>query len=284
MLMNDLYLSPGLVTCFDEFDPSDPPADPPSTPPADPPADPPAGGLPQDKVNEILAKERRKHQQALQQQEKMVKELLEKANLTDQQRKEWEANLHTLQEQLVTTQGQLRSKEQEAVAERKKLEETFQAKITEMERRASEWENRYRKETVYRSLYDAGNKNDAYNADQIVTILLPMSKLVEDVDDNGKPKGTFKTVVEFPDVDPTTGDLSIAVRSPEDTVKRMKELVDYQNLFRSNVVSGLGSNSSTAGIPTGATGKPDLARIARDPQQYRKLRQERPDLFNTKSR
>jgi hypothetical protein len=278
MSVFDLYLSPALLACYDNEPAGDPPA-------GDPPAgDPPAGGdktFTQEQVNKFLAEDRRKtsaaHKAALEKTETTYKELLtNNQNLSAKERQ-------ALEENLAIVQGQLRTKEQQAAFEKKQLEETFQQKLTEKEKAAAEWESRYRDSTISRSLQDAAVTNDAFSPDQIVTILRPMTKLIEVVDEGTKkPTGFYRPVIEFPDKDPNTGETVTTTRTPEEAVKRMKELPEkYGNLFKSNVVSGIGSNS-TAGLPAGSGGKIDVRKLT--PAQYREIRAKNPELLGLRGR
>ena len=69
----------------------------------------------------------------------------------------------------------------------------------------------------------------------------------------------------------------------ERAVKRMKELPDlYGNLFKSNVVSGIGASSATGGLMSGGKGNLDLEKVAQDPVLYRKIRAEHPEWLGLK--
>lgn len=222
----------------------------------------------QDDVNRILADDKRKHQAALLKTEQTYKDLLANNKaLTEKDRA-------TLEDNLATVQGQLRTKEEQAKMEKRQLEEQLNGKIKEHETRAVEWENRYKTETVARSIQDAAVTADAFQPSQIVALLKPMTRLVEVIDEKtGKSTGQFKTVVDFPDVD-AEGNPTVTVRTPTEAVKRMKDLPEtYGNLFKSNIVSGIGSNSTT-GITPGANGKIDLSKLS--PEQYRELRKTNP--------
>jgi hypothetical protein len=222
----------------------------------------------QDEVNRFVAEEKRKQQAALLKTEQSFKELLAtNQNLSAKERQ-------TLEENLATVQGQLRTKEEQAKMEKKQLEEQLTGKIKEHETRAHEWENRYKTETVTRSLQDAAIQADAFQASQIVALLTPMTRLVEMIDEKtNKSTGKFRPVVDFPDVD-ADGNPAITVRTPEEAVKRMKDLPEtYGNLFKSNVVSGIGANSST-GVTPGANGKINLRNL--NAEQYRELREKNP--------
>jgi hypothetical protein len=78
------------------------------------------------------------------------------------------------------------------------------------------------------------------------------------------------------DVDPKTGEPVQMVRTPEEAVKRMKELPDtFGNLFKSGVVSGIGAGMATGGTPGG--GRVDVRKLT--PQQYRELREKNPEAL-----
>ena len=58
----------------------------------------------------------------------------------------------------------------------------------------------------------------------------------------------------------------------------MKELPDiWGNLFRSGVVSGIGSRSATGGLMPGQGGQIDVRKLT--PQQYREIRAKNPELL-----
>lgn len=265
MLKNDLYLSKGLVSCYEGEGDDDAAA---AAAAAAAAGDPPAKTFTQEEVNRILADDKRKHQAALLKTETTYKDMLaSNQSLTAKERA-------TLEENLQMVQGQLRTKEEQAKMERKQLEEELSGKIKSANDKAVEWEGRYKNETVARSLQDAAVSADAFNPSQIVTILKPWTKLVEDIDEkSGKSTGRFKSVVEFPDVD-SEGQPTISTRTPADAVKRMKDLPEtYGNLFKSNVVSGIGSNSTTGSTP-GNGKKLDLSKLTTE--QYRELRKTNP--------
>ncbi len=224
----------------------------------------------QEDLNRILAEDRRKHQAQLKEQAEKLEGVLKSQSLTEQDRK-------VLQENLVAVQGQLRSVEAQATKEKQELEHSFQARLADMEKKAATWESMYRDSTIQRSLQDAALKNEAFNPRQIVTLLKPMTKMIEDTDPVTKrPNGLYKVVVEMPDVDPKNGESVLMVRTSDEAVKRMKELPDqYGNLFKSGVVSGIGSGAATGGFTPGSGGKIDVRKLT--PQQYREIRAQHPE-------
>lgn len=272
-MYDNLYPSCAQFVCYEGEPPAAPP--PPAAPQASPVVDDikaPASFTPeqQREFNEALAKDRRKHQAALQVAEKQMQDLLQGKSLSDTERAKAE-------EALATVQMQLRTKEQQAAFERQKLEEAHGKALKEATEKATHWESRYRDSTVARALQDAAVSGDAFRSEQLVTILRPMTKLVEE-------NGEFKTMVEFPDTDPITKEPMMTLRTPEDAVKRMREIPEvYGNLFKSGVVSGIGANSATGGLTPGKDGKVDLEKLAKDPVQFRKVLKENPQLLGLRS-
>jgi len=224
----------------------------------------------QDDVNRFLAEDKRKHQTALAQVEAKLTEALADRTMTEATRK-------ALEENLTAIQGQLRTKEQQLAHEKKQMEEVHTSEVVELKKKVQVWEALYRDSTVERALQDAAVKGDAFNAEQIVVLLRPMTKLLEVVDERtGKTTGKYKPMVEMSDVDPKTGEPVQMVRTPEEAVKRMKELPDtFGNLFKSGVVSGIGAGTAAGGVPGG--GRVDVRKLT--PQQYRELREKNPEAL-----
>ncbi len=222
----------------------------------------------QEDVNRFLADDKRKHQAALTNVEQKLKDALEDRNMTEATRK-------TLEENLAAVRGELRTKEEILTLEKKKVEETLTQKVADAEKKAVLWEGLFREKEIERSLQDAAVKNEAWSPDQIVILMRGKTALVEDIDEKtGKPKGTYAPKVRMPGVDPQTGEAVELVLSPDDAVKRMKELPDiYANLFKPNVVSGVGGGTATGGAPGG--GRVDVRKLT--PQQYRELREKDPE-------
>jgi len=205
-------------------------------------------------INKILAEDKRKHQERYVALEGSYKDLLTNQNLTKDER-------DSLQQRLEDVQKANRTKDQQAEFERKAAEEKYQNELKTATARADHWENLFKKETVSRSLTDAASSADAYNPLQVVTILQPMTQL-KDID------GTLTPMVDFQDIDEKTGEPVITLRTPADAVKRMQELPKiHGNLFRSNVVSGVGSGQASVSN----AGEVDFTNMSA--AEYRKNRQ-----------
>lgn len=229
------------------------------TPPGDPPAgDPPADDqktFTQEDLNRILADDKRKHQEKLKQVEGNYQELLKSQSLTKEERDKLKSDLQDLQKSQLT-------KEQQLERERKEAEEKYKNELKSEMERANHWEGLFKKETVNRSLQDAAMGAEAFNPNQIVGLLQPFTEL-KDVEGNLSP------MVDFPDVDEKTGDEIRTLRTPQDAVKRMKELPKmYGNLFKSNVVSGVGAGNAPGTAEVDAI---DYSKMTTE--QYRKHRQ-----------
>lgn len=231
----------------------------------------------QEDVNRFLAEDRRKHQAQLQKIESQYQELLKNQNLTEQERTRLVGALDDVQKQL-------RTKEQQLAYEKKQLEEQYQSRLSEAEKNAGRWEGLYKESMISRALQDAAVQHDAFRPDQVVSLLRPMTKLVEEIDSKtGKSTGALKPMIDFPDMNQDTGESFIGQLTPADALRRMKEIPEvYGNLFKSGVVSGIGANSATGGLTPGANGRVDVRKLT--PQQYREIRQKNPELLGLRPR
>jgi len=253
-----LYLSSPRLACFDGTAPA----------PA-PEPEPKPKSFTQEEVNTLLAGDRRKHQAQVAQAQKALEETLASKNLTLHEREQ-------LAQQLEEFQAASRTKEQQAAHEKKELEKTHVKQLGEEKKAREQWENRYREEHVARALQDAAATNDAFQPAQVVTLLRQWTRLVEVKDERtGRATGQFRTVVDFPDTDPETDLPTVVQHSPESAVRRMKELpAFYGNLFKSGVVSGLGSSGTVPGL---SNGRLDLKNLT--PAQYMEIRSKNPELL-----
>jgi len=187
----------------------------------------------QDEVNKFLAEDKRKHQERYAQLEASHKELLENQNLNDEQRDK-------LQSQLEDLQKAQRTKEQQLAHDKKQVEEKLTEQLKTAEERATHWENMFKTNEIRRSLQDAAVGADAFNPGHIVALLQPYTELKDQ-------EGQLVPMVDFDDVD-EKGQPIKTLRTPQDAVKRMRELPKiHGNLFKSNVVSGVGSGQADVG-------------------------------------
>lgn len=212
----------------------------------------------QDELNKILAEEKRKQRAQSEKIEKQLKDTLASAKLSQDERAK-------LDDMLEDVRKQMRSKEEQAKFEKKKLEEEHSTRISDLEARLGLAETRYKDTIIDRALMDAAVTGDAFNPAQVVTLLKPHVKIVDD-----------KPMIDFPDFSEDEKREPITTqRTAEDAIKRMKQLPDiWGNLFKSNVVAGVGGSSVTGDVPSGPNGRYDLRKL--DGKKYLELRNKDP--------
>ncbi len=234
----------------------------------------------QEQVNAIVAADRRKLAEAhqavttkYQELEGMYKNALEDKNLTAEARSQLEAKLEDVQKTFLT-------KEETLIAEKKKVEESLSKEANQWKDAAVRWENQFKQTLMDRTLQDAAVQHEAFNPSQMIALLRPMTKVSEKLDEQGKGTGSYEVIVDLADINSETGSPQVTRRAPEDAVKRMKELRDlYGNLFKPNVVSGIGAGTAQGGASSGKIDKQKLTTA-----EYMRLRKENPEALGLKSR
>jgi hypothetical protein len=228
-------------------------------------------GFNQEDVNKFLADDRRKHQEKYKKLESSYQEMLTDKTLASEQRQKLESELQDLQKSF-------RTKEQQAAYERKQEQEHFKTEVTGYKESATKWERMYKDSVIQRSLQDAAIAAESFNPTQIVGLLRPATTMRPVMNDAGEElEGQMTPMIDFPDVDEKNGDRIITLRTPQEAVQRMKELPKlYGNLFRANVVSGIGSGAATGGV-TGEGSRVDVTKLTSE--QYRKMRSENPEAL-----
>jgi uncharacterized membrane protein len=231
----------------------------------------------QDAVNDIvqkrLAKDRQKHEEKYKNLEKTYQGLLANQALTESQREE-------LQQDLENLQKQHRSKEEQAKHERKQLQERYENELVQYKEKAAHWEAQHKAYLVERSLLEAAVAHDAYMPEQILSVARDWTQLVDAKDEAGNPTGKLTPMVDLPDIDADTLKPIITQHTPMGAIERLKVL--QPNLFKANVVSGIGGNSSTGGGQPGANGQIDPSELTTD--QWIKQYREDPTKLGLKNR
>jgi len=215
----------------------------------------------QEDLNRFLANEKRKWKQ---QQQKAIDELealRAKANLTEEERQQYDDRIEQMKNELLT-------KEQLTQKEREKAEKAYKKELEKLTGERDNWKGRFTEATITRAITDAAVSNDAFVPGQIVAIVRPATQLAEELDAEGKPTGHLVPIVELKDKDKDGKPVTLKL-SPKDAVKRMKEMDEYLNLFKGEGTGGLG------GMNRGGSAKQtDLKNLAKDPAAYRKARKE----------
>lgn len=168
---------------------------------------------------------------AKEEQGKLVGQLKEfKANkaLNDDQRNDLQLQIDNLQSTLLTKE-EIASKEKDVTAKK------YEKDLTTAKESATEWQTRYTDATIIRSIVDAAVVEEVLNPEQIVAILRPSTRLVEE---DGKFIPKAKIQGKDKDDKPVTLDLPIA-----EAIKQMKDMSEHGNLFKSGSTGGTGSSS-----------------------------------------
>lgn len=226
-------------------------------------------------VQERLAKERKRQAEENKKVQTKLEEVLATQSLTEEERV-------SLQETIENMRKQNRTKEEQAKHEKRQLQEEYETRLKEAMKRGEYWEGEFKSQTISRSLMDAAVKHDAFMPSQVVTILREYTKLVQPLDANNQPiKGSsLQPMVDLPDTDAETGNPIETQRTPDEAVSRLKEL--QPNLFKANVVSGVGGNSSTGGAASGKDGRLDVSQLTT--AQFMELYKKDPTLVGAKKR
>lgn len=214
----------------------------------------------QDEVNKILAQEKRKHQGVTQKAIKELEALQKKSTMTEKERHELDERVEQLKTSLLTEQ-------EKAKREADKLRRQHRERVTGLEAERDTWKTRFTDSTIERSLTDAAATNNAFNPKQIVAILGRNTRLVEDLDSEGQPTGKLVPKVSFADKN-KEGKNVVLELSPDEAIKRMKEIPEYLNLFKAEGTGGAGLRSQPSGR------KLDVRELAKDPAAYRKAKAE----------
>lgn len=156
--------------------------------------------------------------------------------------------------------------------EAKKASNKYSKDLEAAQKDAKTWQGEYNNLRISHEINSASASNKVLNQSlgMVESFLRPNTKLVEVRDDEGKATGSYKSVVDFSDVDSEGKPITVQMSIPE-VLKRMSELPDqYGNLFEGQKIGGTGSTSGT-GNPTGSIDPSKLST-----EDYLKLRKENP--------
>jgi hypothetical protein len=227
----------------------------------------------QKQVNQFVAEERRRaeahfkaqNKTLLEEKESRINELLADKSLTTAERDRLQGDYAKVQDQL----KEYRSEKETMLRDRKQAEDALNTRVKELDGRAKSWELRYTESTIKRELQEAAVKHNAVNADQLVKLLKPDTKMVAVLDSAGQPTGEYTPVVELEMV--KDGKLEKVQLSPAKAVEYMKsQTAQYGNLFRNSVAGGVGGSAKPA--ESLGSGPIDLANLTQS--QYEEIRRD----------
>jgi hypothetical protein len=190
----------------------------------------------QDWLNAQLAEEKRRGKEKA---DRLILELQTKS----QQATTSEAEKRRIEEQIEQLRGEYLTKEEQhkkTMDRQIKDERTLREKA---EKTAKDWETLYTEEKIERDLTDAALEHKAYNPEPVRAVLKPSTRIVDELDSEGKPTGKKVTRVRVKKA-AEGGAVQILEMTPAEAVKDMTEKPDaYGNLFNSGANGGLGGNN-----------------------------------------
>jgi len=213
----------------------------------------------QEHINKLLAAEKREGQEKLKIKISEIETLTKKTNLTVKERKQLEERLKSVKTELMT-------KEELDDQARTKMVTEHREEVETLTTDRDSWRTRYSEATISRSLTDAAVTNDAISPEQIVSIVRQNTRLVEVIDKDGKTTDTYKPVVSIKVT--KDGEEKTLELSPTEAVKQMKEDERFYNLFKGDGTGGVNKNNR------GAPSNTDIKELAKNPEAYRKARNE----------
>lgn len=221
---------------YDDPNPNDPP---PPPPPPPPPGDDESKKFSQKDMNALEKKIKEQHRRNMEQITQRLNALEQSSTMTQEEKEKLANQLEQMRQEYMT-------KEELAKQNEDKVKKDYEGKIKKYESERDSWRDRFTQATIQRSLTDAAVTSEAYNPSQIVGLLAPITRLVEEVDSQGKPTGNFVPKVKWETVKDGQN-ISLEV-VPSEALKLMKDKPEqYGNLFKSSANGGLGSNNNSQG-------------------------------------
>jgi hypothetical protein len=215
----------------------------------------------QEQVNSMVANARKEQETAARKENQQllskVKMLETKATLTEEEKNEYQQTIDTLEKRAFTAEE---LKEQET----QRLANEHQEAVESLTGERDLWRNRFTEATIHRSITDAAVQHEAFNTSQIVALLQPTTKLVEQRGENGEITGLVPEV-SFSDTDKEGNPVTLAL-TPAKAVELMKEKKEFLNLFKGKHLGGLGGENADGDIT------PSLERATSNLGTYKKNR------------
>ena len=213
----------------------------------------------QEQVNKMIGLRNKALNEKYQALEGTYTDLLEQSNLTEGAREKLEGDLEAVQKQM-------RTKEQQIEFEQKQAQSKFAVDLKAANEKGDYFQNLFETSTAERAITDAAMANDGFNGEDFIAHLGKRTKVVDDLDAEGKKTGRLVPMVDW-EVQNEAGEVTKVSKSPNEVVKLMKDMKKYGNLFKSNVATGVGEG--TAKAAPDANGRIDVTRLSTD--EYMKL-------------
>jgi predicted RNA-binding protein with EMAP domain len=213
------------------------------TPPETPTPEPPPNSgktFTQDQVNTLLAEEKRKGQKANEKTIRQLEELKKSGGFSVEDKQQLENRIEELKTEYMTKEELSKREQDKLKREAKKAQE-------DLAKERDNWKERYTNYAIEQDIYNASH-DDAYNPLQIINLLRPMTRLVEELDDDNKPTGRLISKVRLSGKD-KSGNIVTLDLAPPEAIQQMKEMPEHGNLFKSGAHSGVGGVGSPGITP-----------------------------------
>jgi len=220
----------------------------------------------QNHLNSVLKREKEKIKAEREAQAKKLEQFQATMKLTEEQNAAFAQQIEELRAANLTVEEQARRNKD-------KLDREWGDKVKGAQDEAALWQRNY---TDFRIGYEitAGGTSSGVIPQQMKfaeAFLKPNTRLVEDVDEDGKKTGTFTAKVKLVSKDSKTGKPIVLDLPVPDAFKAMKEQPEeYGYLFEAHTKGGLGSQSGTPGK------KPNVAKMST--AEYIEARRKNPNL------
>ena len=195
----------------------------------------------QAELNNVLKREKEKFRK---EREKITKQLeaLQTSGLTAEGREALEAQIEELRTQNLTVEERARHQLTSA-------QKAAQAALDAETAKAKTWESRYQDLKIGHEIVSSSNTHEVLpgSVELVEAYLRPKTRLVPDLDEDGKEAGTYTAKVKFNDTD-KNGKAVVLDLPVTDAIKRMKELPEkFGSLFKGAANGGVGGGTGTPG-------------------------------------
>jgi hypothetical protein len=222
----------------------------------------------QEEVNAIMAKENRRTKEAQKALLSQLEEVKKTAKMGSDERAELEKKIEELSRQTMTAEERARQKET-------KLQKQYEEERLSIEKEKEDWKKRHTELLVSNQLLKSAVSNKAIEPNQLLKMLRNDIRVVQKVDEDGKPTDGFEVRMNLMDTDKNNKPIELDL-TVEEGIKRMTELPQYGNLFEGGKSGGIGGDNAA----NRRNGKIDVAKLAKtDPAAYRELRKKNPELI-----
>lgn len=155
------------------------------------------------------------------------------------------------QQKLQEIEDQFKTAEERRTQEIERQKVDYDAKLESTSKERDEWKKTFQETTITTAIVK--NATDAVNPELLEDILTPKSRVVADVDKDGKPTGKHTVMAKIVVTDSKTkATVTIDAPIPEVITAMKGDVKRYGNLFKSTKEGGTGTQPTRTG--SGATG------------------------------